>query len=101
MEFFSTLIGKRLAQCRVRQKQANTKEEADRLLAEEEGLLDAILGRNRLQMYCQDHKARRESYELGLLDGQILMGLQRWRDRRQLILNNLKEWWGGRNPLSR
>src|SRR5262245_11309831 len=101
MECFSTLIGKRLAECRIRRKYANTKEEADKFLAEEEGLLDAMLGRNRRDMYGHDQQARRESYEIGLLDGQMLMGLQQWSYRKQSILDNLKHWWGARNPLSR
>src|SRR5215467_821133 len=101
MECFSTLIGKRLAECRIRRKYANTKEEADKFLAEEEGLLDAMLGRNRLDTYGDDHQARRKSYEIGLLDGQILMGLFQSSYGEQSFLDNLKHWWGAHNPLSR
>src|SRR5215470_5373185 len=101
MEYFSTLIGKRLAECRIRRKYANTKEEADKFLAEEEGLLDAMLGRNRLDTYGHDHQARRESYEIGLLDGQMLMGLHQWSYGKRSFLVNLKHWWGAHNPLSR
>lgn len=89
MELSSTLIGSRLAWCRLQRKQAITKDEAERFLAEEEGLLDAMLGRNRKEMYGQDQCSRRESYEIGLHDGQALMGLQRWSDTRQSISNNV------------
>jgi len=85
MEFSSTLIRSRLAWCRLQRMQAVTKEEADRFLAEEEGLLDAMLGRSRLNMYGQDQLARRESYEIGLHDGQALMGLQRWSSTQRSI----------------
>ena len=77
---------------RIRRKYANTKEEADKFLAEEEGLLDAMLGRNRLDTYGHDHQARRKSYEIGLLDGQILMGLFQSSYGEQSFLNNLKHW---------
>lgn len=85
MEFSSTLIRSRLAWCRIQRMQAVTKEEADRFLAEEEGLLDAMLGRSRLNMYGQDQLARRESYEIGLHDGQALMGLQRWSSTQRSV----------------
>jgi len=88
MAFSWTLIGARLAWCRLQQEEAITKEEAERYLAEEEGLIDAMLGRNRLDMYGQRQQSRRASYELGLLDGQALMGLQRLSDTRQSIANN-------------
>ena len=88
MAFASTLIGSRLAWCRLQRKEALTTEEAERYLAEEEGLIDAMLGRNRLERYGQGGKLRRESYELGLQDGQALMGLQRWSDLRQSIATN-------------
>lgn len=85
MAFSWTLIGSRLAWCRLQRKQAITREEAERFLAEEEGLLDAMLGRNRTDMYSQDQRSRRESYETGLHDGQALMCLQQWNDTRQLM----------------
>ena len=88
MELSFSLIGKHLARCRVQQKQASTKEEAERLLAEEEGLLDAMLGRDRTEIYGQNQRSSiATSYEIGLRDGQALMGLQRWSDRRQSISN--------------
>jgi hypothetical protein len=76
----SPLIVARLAWCRIQRKQATTREEAERLRAEEEGLIDAMLERNRLERYEQAQQFRREHYELGLQDGQALMGLQRWSD---------------------
>jgi len=88
MKRSSTLIGSRLAWCRLQRKQAATKDEVERFLAEEEGLLDAMLGRNRKDMYSHDRPSRRESYETGLRDGQALMGLQRWNDTRQLMAND-------------
>jgi hypothetical protein len=101
MEWFSALFVKRLARCRARRVRAQSKEEADTILAEEHGLLDAVLGRNRLEMYNQDQQSRRESYEIGLLDGQILLGLQEWSDGRLSLLRILKQWWHAHNPLSR
>lgn len=101
MECFSALFVKRLARCRARRVRAQTKEEADTILAEEHGLLDAVLGRNRLEMYNQDQQSRRESYEIGLLDGQILLSLQEWSDGRLSLLRILKQWWHAHNPLSR
>ena len=83
----STLIGSRLAWCRLQRKQALTKDEADRFLAEEEGLLDAMFGLDRKYMYALARGAQRASYETGLHDGQALMGLQRWSDTRQVIAN--------------
>jgi hypothetical protein len=65
--------------------QAITKEEAERFLAEEEGLLDAQLGRDRTETYSQNRPSIVTSYELGLRDGQALMGLQKWNDTRQSI----------------
>jgi hypothetical protein len=88
MEFPSTLIRSRLAWCRLQRMQALTNEEADRFLAEEEGLLDAMLGRERTDKYGPDQQSRRESYQIGLHDGQALMGLQRWSDARQSISNS-------------
>jgi hypothetical protein len=77
------------------------KEEADRIPAEEHGLLDAVLGRNRWEMYNQDQRSRRESYEIGLLDGKILLGLQEWSDGRRSLLRIRKQWWCAHKPLSR
>lgn len=85
MAFSSNLIGSRLAWCRVQRMRAITKEEAERFLAEEEGLLDAQLGRDRTDIYSQNRPYIVTSYELGLRDGQALMGLQRWNDTRQSI----------------
>ena len=88
MGLSSTLINSRLAWCRVQRMQTITKEEAERFLAEEEGLLDAMLGRDRTEIYSQNQRSSiATSYEIGLRDGQALMGLQRWSDRRQSISN--------------
>ena len=89
MKLSTTLIGSRLAWCRLQRKQALTKDEAERFLAEEEGLLDAMLGQNRNDLYSQDQRSRRASYEIGFHDGQALMGLQRWNDTRQSISNEI------------
>jgi hypothetical protein len=101
MECFSSRIGKRLARCRSQRMQAKTKEEADRFLAEEEGLIDAMLGRNRLDMYGQDQQSRRESYEIGLLDGMIIMSLQQGNLKSPSILRTLKEWLCADNSFPR
>lgn len=87
MMLSSTLIGSRLAWCRLQRKQALTKDEAERFLAEEEGLLDAMFGLDRKDMYALDQGSRRASYETGLHDGRALMGLQRWSDTRQVVAN--------------
>lgn len=100
MECFSTPIGKRLAQCRTQQMQATTQEEADRFLAEEEGLIDAMLGRNRLEMYGQHQQSLREHYEMGLLDGQIMMSRQYGTRERPSILRALKQWLSTHIPFS-
>jgi hypothetical protein len=68
--------------------QAITKEEAERLLAEEEGLLDAMLGRDRTQSYSQKQRSIVTSYEIGLHDGQALMGLQRRGESRRSLLDS-------------
>lgn len=83
----STLIGSRLAWCRLQRKQALTKEEAERFLAEEQGLLDAMFGLDRKDMYDLEQGSQRASYETGLHDGQALMGLQRWDNTRRVVAN--------------
>jgi hypothetical protein len=87
MAVSSALIKSRLAWCRLQRTQAITKEEAERFLAEEEGLLDAQLGRDRTEIYSQNQPSIVTSYELGLRDGQALIGLQRWNDTRRAISN--------------
>lgn len=91
MEFSSTLIRSRLAWCRLQRMQATTKEDADKFLAEEEGLLDAMLGRNRSDMYGHDQPARRGSYEVGLHDGKALMG-RGARHSCYVIVGRLSAW---------
>ncbi len=90
MKRTSTLIESRLAWCRLQREQALTKDEAERFLAEEEGLLDAMLGRNRVDMYDQNQDSRGASYEIGLHDGLALMGLQRWSETRQSISTDVR-----------
>ena len=94
MECFLSQIGKRLAQCRTRRMRAKTEEEAGRLLAEEEGLIDAVLDRDRLEMYGPDQPTRRESYEIGFLDGIVIMSLQLRNPARSSLVRNLKQWFG-------
>lgn len=101
MECFSSRIGKRLVRCRTQRMQAKTKEEADRFLAEEQGLIDALLGRNRVEMDGQDQQSRRESYEIGFFDGLIIMSLQQWNLKRPSILRTLKQWLCADNPFPR
>lgn len=90
MKLSSTLIESRLAWCRLQRKQALTKDEAERFLAEEEGLLDAMLGRNREDMYDQNQGSRRSSYEIGLHDGLALMGLERWSKTQQSTSSDVR-----------
>ena len=95
MKLSANLIRSRLAWCRVQRVQAITKGEADRFLAEEEGLLDAMLGRDRTELYSQHQRSIVTSYEIGLHDGQALMGLQRWIDTQVAISTN-----GGERAMS-
>jgi hypothetical protein len=92
MDLSSNLIRSRLAWCRVQRTQALTKEEAERYLAEEEGLLDAMFGRDRTEIYSQNQRSIVTSYEIGLHDGQALMGLQRWIDTRQSVSHDEGGW---------
>ncbi|OQW59621.1 MAG: hypothetical protein BVN28_10625 [Nitrospira sp. ST-bin4] len=87
MRYLSTLIGSRLAWCRLQRKRALTKDEAEKFRAEEAGLLDALHERTRNGLYGQDQRACRERYEIGLHDGQALMNLQRWNDVREQTAN--------------
>jgi hypothetical protein len=85
MELSSNLIRSRLAWCRIQRTRAITKEEEEEFLAEEEGLLDAMLGRDRTEIYSQKRDFIVTSYERGLHDGEALMRLQRWSDSRRSI----------------
>ena len=91
MALSSTLIESHLAWCQVQRMRAITKEEAERFLAEEEGLLDALLGRDRTEIYSQNRPSMVRSYEIGLHDGQALIGLQRWSEIQHSISNERAE----------
>jgi hypothetical protein len=92
MGLASTLVEKRLARSRVQREHAIAEGELERFRAEEEGLLDAMLGRNRSEMYGQDEEWLRESYRKGLQEGLMLMGQNRRSGTIQSILSKLARW---------
>jgi hypothetical protein len=91
MASLPTLVETRLAVCRVQRLMATTKEAADRFLAEEEGLLDALLGRDRMETYSQMQSSIAKSYEIGLYDGQALMRLQVWSDAQHSLSHDRED----------
>jgi hypothetical protein len=93
MGLASTLVEKRLARCRVQREHAIAEGEAERFRAEEEGLLDAMLGRNRSEMYGQDQESLRESYRRGLHEGQALLSRNQQGSNEQSILSKVTRWW--------
>jgi hypothetical protein len=93
MGLASTLVEKRLARSRVQREHAIAEGELERFRAEEEGLLDAMLGRNRSEMYGQDQQSLRESYRRGLHEGQLLLSRNQRRSNGRSILSKVKRWW--------
>lgn len=84
----SNLIRVRLAWCRVQRREAMTQEDAERYLAEEHGLLDAMHGTDRTEIYRNGPQFWKECYETGLHDGRALLGLQRWSEAHPLRMDN-------------
>lgn len=65
-----------------------TQEEAERYLAEEQGLLDAMQGTDRTEIYGNAPQFWKACYETGLHDGRALLGLQRWSEAHRLRMHN-------------
>ncbi len=59
----------RIEWCRLERKGAVTRDEEERWQAEEAGLIDALLGRDRTEIRKNSHPSLLERYKLGLQDG--------------------------------
>lgn len=81
MENSPNEILSRIEWCRLRRKWAVTREEEEGWQAEEAGLTDALLGRDRTEIRRNCHPSLLERYQLGLQDGQALMRLHQCYNR--------------------
>ena len=75
MEHSTNEILSRIEWCRLQRKGAVMQHEEEGWQAEEAGLIDALLGRDRTESRRNSHLSSLERYELGLQDGQALMRL--------------------------
>ncbi len=75
-----TTIGARIEWCRRQETQACTRAELDAWRAEEEGLRDALLNRDRTYQYRYSPSRIFERYAIGLQDGRALIRLA-WVER--------------------
>lgn len=66
----------RLDWCKRERIQAGLREEKEGWMAEEEGLHDAILGRERVDLIRLCYPAHVERYRLGFRDGQGLLAMR-------------------------
>ena len=73
MEQSTNEILSRIEWCRLQRKGAVTRDEEEGWQAEEAGLIDALLGRDRTAMRKTSHPSFLERYRLGLQDGRVLM----------------------------
>ena len=73
MEQSTNEILSRIEWCRLQRKGAVTHDEEEGWQAEEAGLMDALLGRDRTAMRKTSHPSLLERYRLGLQDGRVLM----------------------------
>jgi len=73
MEQSTNEILSRIEWCRLQRKGAVTRDEEEGWQAEEAGLIDALLGRDRTEMRKTSHPSLLERYRLGLQDGRVLM----------------------------
>ena len=73
MEQSTYEILSRIEWCRLQRKGAVTRDEEEGWQAEEAGLIDALLGRDRTAIKRTSHPSSLERYKLGLQDGQVLM----------------------------
>lgn len=65
----------RIEWCRLERKGAVTRDEEEGWQAEEAGLIDALLGRDRTESRRNSHPSLLQRYQLGLQDGQALIRL--------------------------
>jgi hypothetical protein len=76
MEYVPTQIISRIEWCRLQQKLASvTRQERAGGWAEEAGLVDALLGRDRTDFMREHYPAQFECYQRGLEDGRTIMRL--------------------------
>ena len=73
MELKLDLLNERLDWCKRERMQVGLREEKEGWLAEEEGLQDAVLGRERVDLIRLCYPAHVERYRLGFRDGQWLL----------------------------
>lgn len=89
----------RIEWCRRMHNQAGTQDQKEGWRAEEAGLLDALLGINRLEISRSCHPSRIARYQLGLEDGRTLVHLRTEPDAqpgaRQAVCDNT----GGRKTI--
>lgn len=67
------LLDARLHWCRLSRTQSGQRDEKEGWLAEEEGLHDAVLGRERVELIRLCYPSQVERYRLGFQDGQALL----------------------------
>ncbi|MDP1768129.1 MAG: hypothetical protein Q8L74_04900 [Nitrospirota bacterium] len=76
MKYESTQIMSRIEWCRLQQQlHSITWDERAGWRAEEDGLADALDGRDRIALMREDHPSQFSRYRRGLLDGQALLSL--------------------------
>jgi len=80
------LLNTRIDCCKRLRLQACTKDEKDGWLAEEEGLHDALLGRERTDLIRVCYPSQVERYWLGFHDGLSLLNLPSRRTMRRYLL---------------
>lgn len=73
MEPLPSQLGARLDLCQRQRQRADTREEQEEWWAEEAGLRDAWLRKDRTEFVRKSHPNVLARYEFGLLDGQALM----------------------------
>lgn len=82
MDLKLRLLNARLEWCKRLRFRAGTREEKDGWMAEEEGLHDALLGRDRSDLIALCYPSHVERYRLGFYDGQSLLA-----DRSRKVLH--------------
>jgi hypothetical protein len=73
MQLKVSLLNARLHWCRNNRIQTGLRDEKEGWLAEEEGLHDAVLGRERIELIHLCYPSQVERYRLGFHDGQALL----------------------------
>lgn len=81
MDLKLRLLNARLEWCKGLRLRAGTQDEKEGWLAEEEGLHDALLGRDRSDLIALCYPSQVERYRLGFYDGQSLLA---YRSRKVL-----------------